>query len=187
MRFLGIDPSLTGTGVAVLDCEGGRWSGRTWSTGRPGKRGEPLTARNQRIGGIVADLLSVDLWSVDHAAVEEPAHGAPGGSTWDRAGLWWAIVHRLLAYDIPVVQVNSSQRQKFAVGHAHSKRNPVDKSDVAMAAAKMWPDVPIRGNNAADALVIASVAAALDGPAVPFRLTEYRMDVLDKIRTREAA
>jgi hypothetical protein len=65
----------------------------------------------------------------------------------------------------------------------------VDKADVAMAAARMWPDVQIRGNDQADALVLASAGAVLLALPVPFDVTQYRRDALAKlsIPTEEAA
>lgn len=184
--ILGIDPSLTGTGFARLHLDSNGWHGVTWTDGRDGKRNEPLSMRGERITRIAGNL-RIDAWDVTAAGVEEPAYGAPGGSTWDRAGLWWGLVHKVLAADVPLIQVNNKHVQVFAVGHAHSKKNPVDKADVAMAVAKMWPDIEIRGNNAADALVIASIVAAVAGLPVPFPMYQYRSDVVAGLRLPEEA
>jgi crossover junction endodeoxyribonuclease RuvC len=182
--ILGIDPSLTGTGFARLELNSAGWHGVTWTDGRDGKRNESLIQRDDRIDRI-ADNLRLDSWDLSAAGIEEPAYGAPGGSTWDRAGLWWRLAHRVLTYDVPLMQVNTRIVQKFAVGRAHTKKNPVDKADVAMAVAKMWPDVVIQGNNAADALVIASVIAAVNDLPVPFDLPKYRTDVVSGLRLPE--
>jgi crossover junction endodeoxyribonuclease RuvC len=184
--ILGIDPSLTGTGFARLYLDANGWHGVTWTDGRDGKLKESLIQRDERITTIAGNL-RVDSWNLTAAGVESPAYGAPGGSTWDRAGLWWRLVHKVQAHDVPLIQVSSAERQKFAVGHAHSKKNPVDKADVAMAVAKMWPDVDIRGNNAADALVIASIVAAVAGLPVPFPMHQYRSDVVAGLRLPEEA
>jgi crossover junction endodeoxyribonuclease RuvC len=187
-RVLGIDPSLTGTGFAELTWTGYEWSVYARTSGRSGKRGESLRERDERLSLVTSQLYSVESQDLCAVAIEAPAFGAPGGSTWDRAGLWWRLVHRLLSYEVPIVQVTSAQRQKFAVGRAHSAKNPVDKADVAMAAMKMWPGAAIVGENAADAVVIASIAACLVDLPVPFPLHGYRSEVLDKIRsTQEAA
>jgi crossover junction endodeoxyribonuclease RuvC len=182
--ILGIDPSLTGTGFARLYLASNGWHGVTWTDGRDGKRNESLAQRDERITTIAGNL-RVDAWSLTAAGIEEPAYGAPGGSTWDRAGLWWRLAHKVLSHDVSLTQVNTRTVQKFAVGHAHTKKNPVDKADVAMAVAKMWPDVDIRGNNAADALVIASVIAAANDLPVPFPMYEYRQEALSGLRLPE--
>jgi crossover junction endodeoxyribonuclease RuvC len=182
--ILGIDPSLTGTGFARLHLASNGWHGVTWTAGRDGKRNEPLEMRDERITSIASDL-RIDLWNLAAAGIESPAFGAPGGSTWDRAGLWWRLAHKVIAHDVPLIEISSATRQKFAVGRAHSKKNPVDKADVAMAAAKMWPDVDIVGNNAADALVLASITAALVGLPVPFPMHQYRTDALTALRAPE--
>lgn len=184
--ILGIDPSLTGTGFARLYLASNGWHGVTWTDGRDGKRNESLIQRDDRIDTI-ADNLRMDSWDLTFAGIEEPAYAAPGGSSWDRAGLWWRLTHKVLAYDVPLIQVNNKLVQKFAVGRAHSKKNPVDKADVAMAVAKMWPDIEIRGNNAADALVIASIAAVCAGLTVPFPMYQYRTDVVAGLRLPEEA
>lgn len=182
--ILGIDPSLTGTGFARLYLSSNGWHGVTWTDGRDGKRNESLIQRDERITTIAGNL-RVDVWDLTAAGIEEPAYGAPGGSTWDRAGLWWKLAHKVLAYDVPLIQVNNKLVQKFAVGRAHTKKNPVDKADVAMAAAKMWPEVEIRGNNAADALVIASVIAVAWELPVPFPVYGYRREVVSGLRLPE--
>lgn len=187
-NILGIDTSLTGTGFALIRCTDGDWTGTTWTSGRKGKRQEPLPLRHERLRAIVRDIHRADMGHVIAAGIEQPAYGAPGGSTHDRSGLWWQITHELMDWKVPVHEVNSSTRKKFAVGTAGSAKNPVDKADVAMAAAKMWPDLEIRGNNAADALIIASVIAATVGLPVPFPMHQYRTDALTGLRpTDEAA
>lgn len=186
-NILGIDTSLTGTGFALIRCIDGEWTGTTWTAGRKGKRKEPLPLRHERIRAIVSEILRVDLSHLTAAGIEQPAYGAPGGSTHDRSGLWWQVTHELMDWKVPVHEVNSSTRKKFATGSAGSVKNPVDKADVAMAAAKMWPEVEIRGNNAADALVIASVIAASVGLPVPFPMHQYRVDALAATRAGEAA
>lgn len=184
---LGVDTSLTGTGFALLRHDEDRWVVNTWTEGRKGKRNESLEMRDQRQDMILGGLYCVPLSMLTAAGIESPAYGAPGGSTWDRAGLWWRMTHRLLQYNVDVTQVTSAQRQKFAVGHAHSAKNPVDKADVAMAVARMWPQAEIRGNDAADALVIASVIAVLNDLPVPFEVYQYRQDVVAGLRLPEEA
>lgn len=185
--ILGIDTSLTGTGFAYLRCTDGEWTGTTWTSGRKGKRNEPLPMRYERIRLIAREVHNVQLHRVIAAGIEEPAYGAPGGSTHDRSGLWWQVAHELMDWKVPLHEVNSSTRKKFATGSAGSVKNPVDKADVAMAAAKMWPEVGIKGNNAADALVIASVIAVAVGLPVPFPLHQYRIDSVAAFHARRAA
>ncbi|MDF2969545.1 MAG: hypothetical protein K0Q93_3323, partial [Nocardioidaceae bacterium] len=57
----------------------------------------------------------------------------------------------------------------------------------AMAAAKMWPDIEVRGNNAADALVIASIAAVTLDLPVPFPMHGYRREVVETIQASASA
>lgn len=182
---LGVDTSLTRTGFALIRYEEEGWVVNTWTEGRKGKRNESLYLRDQRQDLILGGLYCVPLAMLTAAGIESPAFGAPGGSTFDRAGLWWRMVHKLLQYNVDVTQVTSAQRQKFAVGRASSAKNPVDKADVAMAVAKMWPQADIQGNDQADALTIASVIAALSDLPVPFPMHQYRQDVVAGLRLPE--
>lgn len=186
-RVLGVDSSLTGTGFAVVELGSAGWSTAMWTAGRKGSRSESLAQRSRRVASIVDSIEDAGISTLSAAGIEAPAHGARGGSVWDRAHLWWEIVERLLSSGVPVVLVNSSTRQKFAVGHSHSVQRPVDKSDVAMAAARMWPEAEIVGNNAADALVIASVVASRMGLDVPFPLHGYRRDALAAVAVPRVA
>lgn len=174
---IGIDPSLRSTGLARLTCHNDQWVSETWTRPSQGRRRDGLSERHDRVCGIAADVLAYTE-PCDLACIEEPAFGAPGGSTWDRAYLWWRIVGRLLDHDVPVVVVNSATRRKFTTGSAGPS---ADKAMVAARLARMWPDWEPDGSDAADALAIASVGAcALDLP-VPFDVTEYRRDALGAV------
>lgn len=183
--ILGVDASLTGTGYAVIHYEDGRWSGSTWKRGRKGRQKESLIERDERLSYITSDLHCVDLGGLMAAGIEQPLTNTPGGATWDRAGLWWRLVHRLLACDVPLVQVNSAKRQKFAVGKASARGRKVEKHAVLEAARAMWPMLTVEDDNAADALVVATVVAVLCELPVPFEMTDFRLDVVAGLRLPE--
>jgi len=150
VRIVGIDPSLTGTGLAILN-QHGAWVTTIMTTGR---RGDGLAERDHRIRYIVNEVLADDMCNADLAVIEGPAITRNAGSAWDRAGLWWRIVHRLLANDVPVAVCPPSTRAKWATG-----RGNADKAAVAVAVARMWPDVELTDDNQADALALASMGA----------------------------
>ncbi|WP_367139786.1 MULTISPECIES: hypothetical protein, partial [Streptomyces] len=93
-RVAGLDISLTGTGIATV--------GGTTRVPTRGHRKDSLAARRNRLK-LIADVVVTEVGDVDLAAVEGPvSYSQPGGSTWDRAGLWWQIVDRLIGRNIPV-------------------------------------------------------------------------------------
>ena len=150
-RVIGVDLSLAATGVS-----NGKWC-RTIAT--KGTNADTIVQTDRRLRQI-ADDVAKDTLSVDLVVIEGPSHNSRYGHAWDRAGLWWRIVHRLLAADVPVAVVPPMIRALYATGKAGAK-----KEAVLLAAARRWPDCPIANNNEADALVLA--AMGLDWLGVP--------------------
>ena len=149
-RVAGIDVSLTGTGVATL--------GGTTLITSTGRRKDSIAQRRARIKGIVDEVL-LAVGVVDLAVVEGPSHHSVGGSVWDRAGLWWRIVDRLCAEDIPVAVMPPMSRAKYATGNGGSRK------DAVMEAARRRYGAVLGNDNEADALVLR--AAGLDWLGVP--------------------
>lgn len=161
MRIIGIDPSLTSTGVAVIDGAAILHARTDRIESSPPKRAKgdktraTLPERSARIAAITAAVMEwAPLGMTALALIEEPIHGVTGGSVWDRAGLWWSIVTRLQRADVPVVQVNSTTRRIWATGSNSGSKSPVS---VHMS---MWPDVdPGVSDDEWDALVFATMGA----------------------------
>jgi Holliday junction resolvasome RuvABC endonuclease subunit len=163
---LGLDLSLTGTGIATIpsDMPPGRVdTERVVTTGR---RGDDLDAMDSRMVHIT-DQVSTWLNPLQFPVlviIEGPALGAVGGSTWDRAGLWWRVVHKLLGYEIPLAVVHPNTRAKWAAGRGNAK-----KDEVAVAVSRLWPQVPECSNDEWDALALATMGAQHLGWDVPQR------------------
>lgn len=167
-RVLGIDPSLTSTGVAVIYDGSARVPGVDAITAvfkTTGKRADPIATMDARIGRI-ADFV-MDFATVDLAVIEGPSLGSHGGSPWDRAGLWWRIVHRLLAADVPVAVCPPKVRCKWATGVGGGPK--ASKPMVAVAVARLWPHVDADSDDEWDALGMASIGAQRLGLPVPSR------------------
>lgn len=153
---MGIDVSLTRTGVAFV----GPGAVETFSFGRKGKRDESLYERHERLrtlAGQVIDSLSEHIEWPLIACIEDVAFGTPGGSTTDRAALWWFIVNDLMAQGIPVVPINVSKVKIYATG----KGNRHEKDEVMLAIVRRYPDAPIQNNDEADATALAMMGARL--------------------------
>jgi len=148
-RVVAIDASLASTGVAVHYPDGRIVTG---TIATKGKRGDTLAERSHRIGFILGQLNNY--WgTADLVVIEGPAGAAPGGSTWDRAGLWWGIVNRILIH-CPVAVVAPPTRAKWATGNSRS-----DKAAVAVAMSKRAPKVELANSDEADALALAWMGA----------------------------
>lgn len=148
-HVVGIDLSLASTGLAVHHQDG---TIGTDTITTKGHRGETLAerwARIRRIRDEIRHWLATDRLVV----IEGPAGAAPGGSTWDRAGLWWAVVD-LAMQRCPVAVVVPSTRAKWATGNGRA-----DKAAVAVAMSKRAPGVELANSDEADALALAWMGA----------------------------
>jgi hypothetical protein len=126
---VGVDSSLTGTGRAVVD--GGKPLGVNVLRST-GKRADTVPQRQQRIRDLadrvtgwgrtqlVADWPAVGVVRPDLVVIEGPSHASRGGSPWDRAGLWWAILVRWQG--VPVAVVPPSCRAKWATGEGQCRQ-----------------------------------------------------------------
>ncbi len=165
MKILGIDPSLTSCGVAVIHDGQPPWA-QTAVHKTAGKRADPIATIDTRLGQIAGFVLD-HATGADLAVIEGPSLGSHGGSPWDRAGLWWRIVHRLLAADIPVAVAPPTVVKKWATGVGGGPN--ASKAAVAVAVARLWPQVDAGVDDEWDALAIASIGAQRLGLPVPSR------------------
>lgn len=164
VTVIGIDPSLTATGLARLTLGQPRvilghpgWTVQTSVRRSHGHRDDGWLDRGIRIASISEDVLA---WALpcDLAVIEGPSHGsAVSASLWDRAGLWWRIAARLLS-SCRVAVVPPASRARWATGHGRA-----DKPVVVAAVTGMWrpwwtPTGPCVDDQA-DALVLASMGA----------------------------
>lgn len=162
---IGIDPSLTGTGVGVIQADGTEITHAVHTFGRKGKTSETLIERLNRITTITRQVRDVirglDVYP-DVIAIETPAYGQTSGSHHDRSGLWWDLV-RELTYEagLGVMEVGIGKVKIYATGKGNG-----DKDAVLAATVRRYPEAPISNNNEADAFVLAAMAARLIGEPI---------------------
>lgn len=161
---MGLDVSLTRTAVAFVgkNDEGDSPVVETHSMGRKGQRDEPLMMRRDRLVTLreqVVDTLGSHLEWPQVAMIEDVPFGTPGGSTTDRAALWWFIVDAIARRGIPVVAVNVSKLKIYATG----KGTKHEKDEVTVALIRRYAEAPIQNNDEADATGLAMMGARLLG------------------------
>ena len=201
MRIVGIDLSLTGTGLAEI-------------TLRPGELDELASVQTSvvAVAKAVKDPQLQDDFDRQTQITERvmdwvkgPMHFASpvnlpdlvvieklfnsttsAGMLIERAGLWWRIVGSMLCWNIPVVHAVQSQGKKFLTGSGNA-----DKGAMAMYASKLYPQwTPATMKNAndeADAIAMASIGVGLMASDVdwPFPITDYRQKIIDDINTKQ--
>jgi Holliday junction resolvasome RuvABC endonuclease subunit len=138
-RVIGLDLSLTGTGVA---------SNLGWADViTPGaRRGHP---RLHHLRAEIVDRCK----NATLVVVEGPAYGAKGDAYHQLAGLWWLITHALWDRDTPTAIVPPANLKRYATG-----RGVAGKDDIMREVSRRFPWFG-GGNNAADALVLAAMGA----------------------------
>jgi crossover junction endodeoxyribonuclease RuvC len=182
MRVLGIDPSLTSTGVALITSDRQITTHRVESAppkrGRAGKTPPTLLERRERIRSIVDRAANLVLpWQapVDLAVIEGPSYGSVGAGTWERGWLWGALVDRLALAEVPVAVVPPTVRAKWATGSGSAGKSPV-----AVHLSRMWPELDAGiSDDEWDAVCLASIGAQHLG-WLPVDLTRHA-DQLGKV------
>ncbi|MFL6141609.1 MAG: hypothetical protein ACJ72N_07040 [Labedaea sp.] len=173
-KIVGLDLSLTATGAAAIQRDAaGLLSAHTITIPSSGERGARLATRRERLATIATTVLS---WCAGAglAVLEGPAFSARDGHVWDRAGLWWAVVDQLNTADIPVAVAAPTTLKKFATG-----KGTANKTAVAAAVTRLWPDAQPGNDNEFDALVLAIMGAQWAGLDVPTRA--HHAEVLSKV------
>ena len=189
MIVVGIDPSLTGTGIIVL---------------RNGELGKALTTKNEpklgtiervrriyeQINNVIENLSTcyVNAYIGDKRMIRwEPpsliviegfSYGSKGRGVFDIAYLGWRIREELERYrtedDIPWLEVSPSQVKQFATGKGNA-----NKEIVLQQVYKRW-GVEFNDNNQADAYVLAQIGRAYLGEADG--LTDFQQKVVRTLK-----
>lgn len=149
MRIVAIDPSLTGTGLCATTTSNP--AATFTETITCGKRG------HDRLDFVLREIGD---WTrvAQLVVIEGPSYGNQGNGRQsghhERAGLWWLITHHLWRNNIRYVVVTPSQRALYATGKGNAS-----KDTVLQAATRRYADIQFDGNNEADALILAAMAA----------------------------
>lgn len=146
-RVIGIDPSLTATGIA---------SSLGWclKVGQSGITTLGLDARLDAIDMLVEQIVE-HVGRPELALIEQPAFSRAVGGAMERHALWWLLVRALRRREIPVAIVYARGRMRYATG-----KGAATKSAVVDAVARRLPMFATGGDdNLADAAVLCAMGA----------------------------
>lgn len=168
MRVVGIDPSLTATGIACED-----QGIRVATVGSAGRKNDSFRKRWSRIQNLTQKVCGM---VPDGAVVvlEAPSYGSRTGSQHDRAGLWWAIYDRLSGHR--VVTVPPTVRAMYATGKGNA-----GKDQVLAAVVRRYPSVEVTNNNEADALVLCAMGYRWLGVPIEDSLPQTHLRSMGKL------
>ncbi|AXN53275.1 RuvC-like resolvase [Mycobacterium phage Thonko] len=179
-RILGIDTSLTATGLARIDV-GPTPGGKTWNictatVGAPKPTADKSKrAMARRVNALIEQIEGAIDASVDVIAIEGLAYAAKGDSAWVLPWVFGRVIELAERHDKALLVVGTSQRAKYVTGKGNA-----DKDTVMLAVARQWPEAEVANNNEADALAVAAVAAHRIGFPI-CEPTAYRNEVVEKV------
>ena len=161
-RVAGLDPSLTGFGVAVTSGPGVMpLLYRLASRLRGHERLEYLRTEVRRLAE-----------GADLAVIEGLSFGAKGNTLLELAGLQHVVRHELWLMGIPYALVSPAQVKQYMTG-----KGTADKIAVAMALARKLPRVELLSEDESDALAAACMGAHWAGEPL-FEPTKAQAEVL---------
>jgi crossover junction endodeoxyribonuclease RuvC len=164
---MGLDLSLTGTGVAAWHPARGWHRTTITSTGHNTDTYEQTGARLERICDQIEDVRAGQRPAL--VVIETPAFSSASGHARDRAGLFWLVVSRLRRDwpDVAVAYCPPNTRIRYALGKGSGS-----KDEVLAATIKRYPDADVRNNNEADAVLLCAMGARwlADQPGFPSEL-----------------
>lgn len=166
MRVIGLDLSLTSTGIALIE------NGRLTDVGNvksKGRKTDTYADHLKRIDMIVDDV--VLFWYrenlPDLAVLESPSYGSRFGSAHERAGLWWATYAALSVAGIPIATVAPPTRAKYITGDGRAKKDVVLAHAIEAYVRDSGPR--ITNDDIADATGLAAMGARHLGEPVEVR------------------
>lgn len=175
MTVMGLDLSLTSTGIAVID-------GATITLAKVASKGkdvDDLVTRSRRLNAIGAAILDlVQIHSPELIVIEGPSMSSKFGHAHDRSGLWWLIVMRLMR-SVVVVEVPPSNRMKYATGKGQASKDVVLTAVVRRYQHQIVQ--PIESNDTADALILAAMGQRFLGAAIETSLPATHLAAMDKV------
>ena len=188
LRVLGIDPSLTATGVCTVLLGTDSWPSaidpappdvehfidvRTLSTGKPKlKTKREYSQRVTRVIDQVEEFLRIS----DLVSMESLAYAAKGEAVWVLPWIFGRVIDLCERYDKELIIVGTSQVKKYATG-----KGLIPKEQALLATVRRFPQVEIKDNNQADALVCAAVGCRYKGLPIDTVPKDHWVDVMKKI------
>ncbi len=177
---VGLDLSLTGTGVAAIDMATAALSTAVHSSPPPavGNLAGHAARHRHLADGIVAQVVAADPALAVIEGLQFSVKMRDSSLT-RRGFLWWAVIEGLCDAGVPVMEVTPQQIKQFATG-----RGNASKAEMVAAYAKAWPDADLGRNveDRADAAHAAALGAAWIGVGgLPQTETAVRKKLLAKL------
>lgn len=149
VTIVGLDISLTSTGIAILR---GDQRPLTTHVGRTGRRGETFRERSERIATAANQILDY-VPDSSIVVIEGPSYRSVSTSTWDRAGLWNMIMTQCFSRGCTVGVIPPVVNKKFLTG------TPTATKTLMVLCASRVFGKSLETDDEADALALALMGA----------------------------
>lgn len=176
MTVVGIDPSLTGTGVVRINTTTRATAVRRLSS-KP--TDDSIQARVTRLRTLASAVVGLCV-GADLVVIEGPAYGSKTGHMHERSGYWFQICSRLVGLGIPVVEVAPNVLKTYVLGKGGGAGT--DKDNVLAAVIKRYPRAEITGNDIADAMALAAMGARWRGVPVEESLPASHLRAMKAVK-----
>lgn len=177
---VGLDLSLTATGIAVIDVSTGELFTAVHTSPAPAADRIDCHVLRHRslVDGIAAQVIAADpvLAVVEGLSFSVSAKDS---SLTRRGFLWWALAERLCEAGVPLLEAAPTQIKKIGTGKGNAS-----KAEMVAAYVSAWPSATVdrHVHDRADAAFSAGLGAAwLGGVPLPFTMTVERRKVLKKL------
>lgn len=180
---VGLDPSLTSCGVAILR-DGRPLLLRSIGTSTDIKdwehRVRRITSQTWNIVRLIESKARPDL-----AAIEAPLTFGTDGDAYDRYALFVELMRQLQAWKVPTVVVHNLTRCKWATGKGGksskeltTKQHKLEVTRAVCATWKPWKGHIGTNDNIADALTLAEIGARGAGDELHFRIARRHVEAM---------
>lgn len=175
MIIAGIDPSLTGTGITVL--ENGN-PVALHKIGYPGHDGASDLERARRVVALRHEVVAyVRHFAPELVLIESPAYSQNKGSACDRHAYWHYLIHEFgVAGDERYAGVSPTNLKRFVTGNGSA-----DKKMIVETVTTWWPFRQLKNDNIADSAGLAAMGAAWAGDPLPFELRRVQQNALEVV------
>lgn len=187
-QYVGLDLSLTSTGLAMFYPDGNNDVYTTLVPSKPKATGPAVEKRGklvrtetyadklrrfQAIAAVIRDQIAYGAT----VYIEGPSYASVGQATHDIAGSWWNT-YRMLSEEMGclVHVIAPSIVKQYATGKGNAAK------DVVMAAViKRYPDIDILNNDVADATALLALGLRLNGLPLEDDLPATHLKALEKL------
>ena len=183
-NIVGVDPSMTGTGIAIYDVVRNATTTHLVKSKAPevldrNKKGKkvkpPWPVRLDRHQAIVDKVLEI-VPTNSFVVYEGPAYSAQGSATHDIGGIWWLMAVALQQHGCTVLVVGPTSRAKYATGVGNAAKGTVMASVI-----KRYPEYEIANDNVADAVVFLAIGRRLLGTPIEATLPQSHLEAMDQV------